>query len=296
MDELLPMRLFVKVAELHSFARAATELNISNSSATRLVMGIEDRLGARLLNRTTRSLSLTDAGHLYLAQIRHVIEEIDRVEETIASMHHEPIGSLKIAAPVMFGMHVLAPAIEAFKTLHPAIVPEVTIVDRHVDLVSEGFDVGLLLSQHISNNTLVKRPLMRLERIVCAAPQYLDGHGTPAHPHDLASHACLTFHADFAGEHLSFDQEDRTRFTVRPNKSASSNNIGLIRNWTLSGMGIAVLPDFLVKPDLDDGRLLALLPGYRLEELEMNIAYPSRRHFPRKARLFVDHLIDHFVS
>jgi len=119
MDELLPMRLFVKVAELRSFARAATELNISNSSATRLVMSIEDRLGARLLNRTTRSLSLTDAGHLYLAQIRHVIDEIDRVEETIASMHHEPIGSLKIAAPVMFGMHVLAPAIDAFKARRP---------------------------------------------------------------------------------------------------------------------------------------------------------------------------------
>ncbi|MBY4768661.1 LysR family transcriptional regulator [Burkholderia ambifaria] len=294
MDELLPMRLFIKVAELHSFARAATELNISNSSATRLVMGIEDRLGARLLNRTTRSLSLTDAGHLYLAQIRHVIEEIDRVEETIASMHHEPIGSLKIAAPVMFGMHVLAPAIAAFKTLHPAIVPEVTIVDRHVDLVSEGFDVGLLLSQRISTNTLVTRPLTRLQRIVCAAPRYVDAHGTPIHPHDLASHAYLTFHADFAGEYLSFDHEP-TRVAVRPNKSASSNNIGLIRNWALSGMGIAVLPDFLVEADLADGRLLALLPDYRLEDLEMNIAYPSRRHFPRKTRLFVDHLVEYFV-
>ena len=295
MDELLPMRLFVKVAELRSFARAATELNISNSSATRLVMSIEDRLGARLLNRTTRSLSLTDAGHLYLAQIRHVIDEIDRVEETIASMHHEPIGSLKIAAPVMFGMHVLAPAIDAFKTRHPAIVPEVTIVDRHVDLVSEGFDIGLLLSQHIGNNTLVKRPLTRINRIVCAAPHYVERHGAPAHPHDLASHAGLAFHADFAGEYLSFEHE-QTRITVRPNKSASSNNVGLIRNWALSGMGIAVLPDFLVKPDLDDGRLLALLPGYRLEALEMNVAYPTRRHFPRKARLFVDHLIEHFTS
>lgn len=295
MDELLPMRLFVKVAELRSFARAATELNISNSSATRLVMSIEDRLGARLLNRTTRSLSLTDAGHLYLAQIRHVIDEIDRVEETIASMHHEPIGSLKIAAPVMFGMHVLAPAIDAFKMRHPAIVPEVTIVDRHVDLVSEGFDVGLLLSQHISNNTLVKRPLTRLKQIVCAAPHYVDRHGAPAHPHDLTSHACLSFHADFMGEYLSFDH-DQTRITVRPNKSASSNNVGLIRNWALSGMGIAVLPDFLVQSDLDDGQLLALLPGYRLETLEMNVAYPSRRHSPRKARLFVDHLIDHFVG
>ncbi|WP_321820262.1 MULTISPECIES: LysR family transcriptional regulator [unclassified Burkholderia] len=294
MDEFLPMRLFIKVAELHSFARAATELNISNSSATRLVMGIEDRLGARLLNRTTRSLSLTDAGHLYLAQIRHVIEEIDRVEETIASMHHEPIGSLKIAAPVMFGMQVLAPAIDAFKARHPAIVPEVTMLDRHVDLVSEGFDVGLLLSQHIGNNTLVKRPLTRLKRIVCAAPSYIERHGAPAHPHDLASHACLAFHADFAGEHLSFDPGSAC-VTVRPNKSASSNNIGLIRNWALAGMGIAVLPDFLAAPDLAAGRLRELLADYRLEELEMNIVYPSRRHFPRKARLFIDHLIDHFV-
>ncbi|AFQ47225.1 LysR family transcriptional regulator [Burkholderia cepacia GG4] len=173
-------------------------------------------------------------------------------------------------------------------------MPEGTIVDRHVDLVSEGFDIGLLLSQQVSHNTLVKRPLTRLKRIVCAAPQYVERRGAPAHPHDLASPTCLAFHADFAGEYLSFEH-DHTRVTVRPNKSASSNNIGLIRRWTMSGMGIAVLSDFLVEPDLADGRLLTLLPDYRLEALEMNIAYPSRRHFPRKVRLFVDHLIEHFV-
>ncbi|KWH56040.1 LysR family transcriptional regulator [Burkholderia semiarida] len=295
MDELLPMRLFVKVAELQSFVRAATELNISNSSATRMIMSIENRLGARLLNRTTRSLSLTDAGHLYLAQMRHVIEEIDRVEETIASMHQEPIGSLKIAAPVMFGMHVLAPAIDAFKARHPNIVPEVTIVDRHVDLVSEGFDIGLLLSQHIGNSTLVKRPLMQFQRVVCASPRYVSRHGSPAHPHDLATHACLVFHADFASDYLTFEH-DQTRVTVRPNKAASSNNFGMIRNWALAGMGIAVLPDFLAEPDLHDGQLLALLADYRLEALQMNVAYPSRKHFPRKSRLFIDHLVEHFVS
>lgn len=295
MDEFLSIRLFVKVAELQSFARAAVELNISNTAATRLVMDIEERLGVRLLNRTTRSLSLTDAGHLYLAQMRHVIEEIDRVEEAIASTHHEPVGSLKIVAPVMFGMHVLGPAIDSFKACHPNIVPEVTLVDRHVDLVSEGFDVGLLLSQHISNSTLVKRLLTRLKLVVCASAQYLERRGAPAHPHDLAAHACLAFHSDFAGEYLSFDH-GHAHLTVHPNKSASSNNLGLIRSWALAGMGVAVLPDFLVEAELGDGRLQALLPDYRLEELQMNIAYPSRRHFPRKARLFVDHLVEHFVG
>jgi len=153
------MRLFVKVAELRSFARAATELNISNSSATRLVMSIEDRLGARLLNRTTRSLSLTDAGHLYLAQIRHVIDEIDRVEDTIASMHHEPIGSLKIAAPVMFGMHVLAHSVPPYNDELIAFGARYVELDellRHADIVS--LHCPLLPSTHhlINERTLAR--------------------------------------------------------------------------------------------------------------------------------------------
>ncbi|AXF21633.1 LysR family transcriptional regulator [Burkholderia pyrrocinia] len=295
MDELLSMRLFVKVADWQSFARAAADLNISNSSATRLIMSLEDRLATRLLNRTTRSLSLTDAGRIYLNQIRRVIDEIDHVEETIASLNHEPIGSLRIVAPVMFGMQVLAPALGSFKRRHPNVVPEVTIVDRHVDLASEGFDVGLLLTQRISGVNTVRRVLTRLALVVCASRQYVEQHGRPTHPRDLECHACLLFHSDYAGEYLLFECDD-AHLSIRPNKSASSNNMGLIRQFVLDGMGVAILPSFLVEQDIRDGRLLPLLDGYRIQDLEMNIAYPSRRHFPRKARLFVDHVLEHFAA
>lgn len=294
MDELQSMRLFVKVAEMQSFAKAAADLHISNSSATRLLLSLENRLGARLLNRTTRNLSLTDAGRLYFEQVRRLIDEIDCVEERIASLNHEPIGSLKIVAPVMFGIQMLAPALDTFKRQHPKVVPEVTVVDRHVDLVSEGFDVGLLITQRITGASTVRRVLTRFGLVICASREYVDRHGQPVHPRDLEHHACLLFQSDYAGESVSFDLGNM-RFAVRPNKSAASNNLGLIRQFALNGMGVAILPRFLVEDDLRDGRLLPLLGGYCVDDLEMNIAYPSRRHFPRKTRLFVDHVIEYFT-
>ncbi|WDD91202.1 LysR family transcriptional regulator [Burkholderia sp. FERM BP-3421] len=293
MDELLSIRLFIKVADLQSFARAAADLNVSNPTATRLIMSLENRLGTRLLNRTTRSLSLTESGQLYLKQMRGVIEDIDNAEAVLASLNHEPIGSLRIVAPVMFGMHLLAPVIGSFKHLHPKVIPEITIVDRHVDLVSEGFDVGLMLTQRISGANTIKRMLTRLDMVACSTPAYLEKHGCPRHPSELELHSCLLFQSDYVGDVLSFD-DDEASITVHPQKSASSNNLGLIRQLALNDMGIAILPDFLIQDDLRAGQLIPVLESFSIPELEMNIAYPSRRHFPRKTRLFIDHVIEHF--
>ncbi|WP_431820392.1 LysR family transcriptional regulator [Burkholderia sp. F1] len=295
MNELLSMRLFVKVADLQSFARAAADLDMSSASASRLIMSLEDRLGTLLLYRTTRSLSLTSAGRLYIEQIRKVIDEIDTVEDAIATLDHEPLGALRIVAPVMFGIHVLAPVIGSFKHRHPNVVPEITIVDRHVDLVSEGFDVGLMVTQRISGANTVKRVLTRLKLVVCSTRRYLERHGQPLQPGDLERHACLLYRADYAGEFVSFDHH-ATRVAVRPRKTASSNNLGLLRQLALNDMGIAILPAYLVDQDIREHRLVPLLDDYRLPDLEMNIAYPSRRHFPRKARLFVDHALEHFAA
>ncbi|CAM2174264.1 LysR family transcriptional regulator [Burkholderia orbicola] len=295
MDDLLSMRLFVKVADLQSFARAAADLNISNASASRLIMGLEDRLGARLLYRTTRSLSLTDTGRVYLMQIRKVIDEIDIAGDTITMLHHEPIGSLRIVAPVMFGIHLLAPVIGSFKHRHPNVVPEITIVDRHVDLVSEGFDVGLMVTQRIRGANTVKRLLTRLKLVACSTRRYLERHGRPRHPGELEQHACLWFQTDYARDCVSFEHH-ATCVAVRPRKTASSNNPGLIRQLALNDMGIAILPAYLVDQDIREHRLVPLLDDYRLPDLEMNIAYPSRRHFPRKARLFVDLALEHFAA
>jgi DNA-binding transcriptional LysR family regulator len=293
MDELLSIRLFIKVADLQSFARAAAELNVSNPTATRLIMSLENRLGTRLLNRTTRSLSLTESGQVYLKQMRGVIEDIDNAEAVLASLNHEPIGSLRIVAPVMFGMHLLAPVIGSFKHRHPKVIPEITIVDRHVDLVSEGFDVGLMLTQRISGANTIKRMLTRLDMVACSTPAYLEKHGCPRHPSELEFHSCLLFQSDYVGDVLSFDDHDSS-ITVHPQKSASSNNLGLIRQLALNDMGIAILPDFLIQDDLRAGQLIPVLESFSIPELEMNIAYPSRRHFPRKTRLFIDHVIEHF--
>ncbi|MEK6346419.1 MAG: LysR family transcriptional regulator [Burkholderia sp.] len=293
MDELLSMRLFIRVADQQSFAKAAADLHISNPSATRMIMGLEDRLGTRLLNRTTRSLSLTDAGQLYLNQIRGVIDDIDRVEDTLASLNHEPIGSLRIAAPVMFGMRMLAPLIRSFKLLHPKVVPEVTIVDRHVDLVSEGYDVGLTVAQRVSGANTVKRPLTTLEMVACTSPTYLERRGRPSHPSELEHHDCLTCQVDFAGEIVSFDGHDAA-IDVQPRRAAASNNIGMLREFALGGMGVAIVPRFVVAEDLEARRLVPILDAFTIPAVQICITYPSRRHFPRKSRLFIDHVLDHF--
>jgi len=293
MDELLSMRLFVKVATLQGFAKAASDLNISNSTATRLIASLENRLGARLLNRTTRSLSLTDAGRLYLKRAQTVIDEIDQAEEAIATLNQDPIGSLRIVAPVMFGLQMLAPVIGSFKHHHPKVVPEVAIVDRYVNLVSEGFDVGLMPTQRVNGADTVKRVLTHLKMIACATERYLDLYGRPDHPRDLERRPYLHFQTDYAGESIVFEREGE-RFIVRPQKSASSNNVGLIRQFALNDMGVAILPSFLAETDIEKKRLTRLLEDYRISDLEMNVIYPSRNHLPRKTRLFIDHVVRYF--
>ena len=147
MDHLQSMRVFVRVADLGSFARAASAMDISNAVATRHVADLEGRLGTRLLNRTTRSLSLTESGQVYLERARQILDELEDVEQMVVARNHEPLGSLRIVAPVVFGLHNLAPVLQTYAQRYPKVVPDVTLVDRQVDLVEEGFDVGIVIAR-----------------------------------------------------------------------------------------------------------------------------------------------------
>ncbi|MFM0482445.1 LysR family transcriptional regulator [Paraburkholderia strydomiana] len=295
MNQLQSMRVFVKVADLGSFVRAAGALDLSTAVVTRHVADLEARLGTRLLNRTTRRLSLTESGTTYLERVRHILDDLDGVEQMVVARHHEPVGTLRIVAPVVFGLQSLAPAVQSYTARYPEVVPDVTLADRHADLVEEGFDVGILAGRPARSASIVTRRLTTSQLTVCATPAYLTQHGTPTRPEDLLDHPCLSRPPEQGGEERVFSGPEGL-VRVRPATAIAANNSEMLRQFALLGMGVAILPSYLIARDLAFGRLVELLGDYRLPEIEITIAYPSRLHLPAKVRTFVDHLVEHFQS
>ena len=293
MDHLQSMSVFVKVADLGSFARAATTMDLSNAVVTRHVADLERRLGARLLNRTTRSLSLTEAGNVYLARAKQILDELEDVEQLIGARSHEPVGTLRIVAPVVFGLHNLAPLMQSYGRRYPRVVPDVTLVDRSIDLVEEGFDVGIVIARTSRSASVISRRLTAGCPIVCATPAFLERHGPVNHPDQLmhVPYLGLTL-AEWSSERVFTGPEGEVR--VRPTPVMAANNSELMRQLVLQNIGVAILPSYLVGHDLAAGRLLRLLPNYRLAKIDVNVVYPSRRHLPAKVRTFIDHLVEHF--
>ena len=293
MDHLQSMKVFVRVADLGSFARAAGAMDISNAVATRHIADLEGRLGTRLLNRTTRSLSLTESGQVYLERARQILDELEDVEQMVVARNHEPVGSLRIVAPVVFGLHNLAPVLQTYTERYPKVVPDVTLVDRQVDLVEEGFDVGIVIARQMRSASIVTRRLTTGCLTVCATPGYLEKHGVPTRPEDLSEHPSLSLPSEYFGDERVFTgPEGEVR--VRPTNVIVANNTEMLRQFALLGMGIAILPSYLIGNDTTRGKLVRLLSDYQLPQVEINVAYPSRRHLPAKVRTFIDHLVEHF--
>ncbi|SIT39067.1 Transcriptional regulator [Paraburkholderia ribeironis] len=293
MNQLQSMRVFVKVADLGSFVGAANALDLSSAVVTRHVADLEARLGTRLLNRTTRRLSLTESGATYLERVRHILDDLEGVEQMVVARNHEPVGTLRIVAPVVFGLHSLAPVVQSYAARYPDVVPDVTLADRQVDLVEEGFDVGILIARHMRSASIVTRRLMTGHLTVCATPAYLAQHGTPTRPEHLLEHPCLSRPSEQGGEERVFSGPDGD-VRVRPVNAVAANNTEMLRQFALLGMGVAILPSYLIGRDLASGRLVPLLGDYRLPQIEITIAYPSRLHLPAKVRTFIDHLVEHF--
>jgi DNA-binding transcriptional LysR family regulator len=293
MNQLQSMRVFVKVADLGSFVGAAGALDLSTAVVTRHVADLEARLGTRLLNRTTRRLSLTESGTTYLERVRHILDDLEGVEQMVVARNHEPVGTLRIVAPVVFGLHSLAPVVQSYAARYPDVVPDVTLADRHVDLVEEGFDVGILVARHMRSASIVTRRLTTGYLTVCATPAYLAQHGTPTRPEHLLSHPCLSRPAEQGGEERVFTGPNG-EVRVRPTNAIVANNTEMLRQFALLGMGVAILPSYLIGRDLASGRLVPLLRDYRLPQIEITIAYPSRLHLPAKVRTFIDHLVEYF--
>ncbi len=294
MDRFLEMQTFNAVVEAGSFVKAANALDISNAAVSRYVVDMETRLGVRLLHRTTRRLSLTEEGQVFYTRSKELLAELQEAEDEITSRRDAASGLLRINAPVTFGILHLAPLWGAFKALHPKVSLDVTLADRLVDLVEEGYDVAIRIAA-LENSSLVSRKLATTRIVLCASPQYLAQHGTPQHPGELANHAIISYSYRSAKDEWTFTGPQGP-VSVRTKPCIHTNNGDTCRAAALAHQGVILQPTFLVGQDLANGTLVELMPDYRSEELGIYAVYPTRKHVSAKVRALIEFLATHFAG
>jgi len=288
MDRLLSMRTFAHVVDEGSFAAAARRLDLNQAVVTRLVADLESHLGARLLNRTTRSLGLTEAGEAYLNRCRQILADVDQAEEMVGAGATRVAGRVRVAVPVVFGLEVMSTRLPRFRQAHPDVVLDVELIDRPVDPIVEGFDLAIVPAAYGISNSLIARPLAEKPIILAASTSYLAAAGTPRVPNDLLSHAFIGYSQSPWRERLKLSDTDGRPANVAVNNVLQSNNFALIRNAVRDGLGIGVLLQYTIEDDLAAGRLQHVLPEWHVGTIDLNLVYPSREYMPRRVRAVID--------
>lgn len=294
MDRFQSFGTFAKVVELGSFAAAAERLDVSTSAVSRQVADLEAHLEVRLLNRTTRRLSLTEAGQAFYERCVQLLADL---EETEASVHSEavaPKGTLRVTCGVTFGERYLAPAVAEFAGRHPQVAFDVDLSDRTVDLVEEGFDLAIRIGP-VGQQALVARRIGDTQLVCCAAPSYLARRPVPNTPDDLQQHECLAYTYAATANAWTFEGPDGARHTPRLSFRHRANNGRMLAAMAVAGVGITLEPDFIVATEVRAGRLMRILPGYQPPRSPISAVYPSRRHLSAKVRSFVDFLAERYA-
>ena len=293
------MRVFARVVDRGSFASAARELNLSPAVVTRLVADLEEHLGARLINRTTRRLALTDTGELYLERVRQILSEVDEAEALASAATSEPRGHLRVLSPPAFAVHQLAKHLPKFRAKFPRVTIELS-VPGPVETVDENFDISIIqVARPLADGDFVARLLARSEVIICASPEYLDQRGRPNHPSDMPQHDAML--PPFVREitlyrgHFGDDEPVGDAVTLAPSRSAlSTTHIDTMYAAALAGLGVAGLPSFVVEDALLEHALERILPEWHLLTGTLYAAMPTRKHVPARTRAFVDFLVETF--
>jgi len=276
---------FVCVVETESFTAAAKRLEVSVAHISRQVNQLEDRLGAKLLYRTTRKLRLTEVGEVYYQHARKILDDMQAAERAVMEMEGKPTGKLRITAPVYYGEYFLAPLVNDFLLQYPELDLELKLTNETVDLVKEGYDLAIRLGT-LDSSSLMCRKLARRTQYLCASPAYLAAHGTPQTLADLANHRCLGGSLD----HWRFLENGKLR-NWRVGSAWSCNSGLALKDAALKGLGIVQLPDYYVQAALAQGSLVSLLESHRLPDDGVWVVYPQNRHLSPKVRLLVDFLV-----
>jgi DNA-binding transcriptional LysR family regulator len=288
MDKLTSMNVFVRVAKAGSFAGAARDLNISRAMATKHIMSLESSLDTRLFNRTTRSLSLTEVGRSYLDRCQQVLLDVDEMESAVTHLQSEPRGLLKISAPPVIGATHIAPALAEFLKLHDDLTVDIVLQGSQVDLIDEGVDIAIYLGE-LEDTSLVARKLASSDLVVCGSPAYFEKYGVPKDPEDLINHSCLI--------NWAREPRDRWKFKgilgereVRVTGRIQANVADPIRMAADGGLGMVMLPKYIVGRDIEKGKLRVVLEEYSIAPLEIHAVYPHRKYLSAKVRDFLDFL------
>lgn len=294
LNKLREIECFIAVADLGSFVKAADALGISKAAVSRTVLELEARLGSRLMQRTTRRLSLTEAGILYLERCKQIVAALDAADDLLSAGASKPSGLLRINAPQTFGVLHLAPLWPIFLDRNPGVSLDITLSDRIVDIIDEGFDLAIRIAR-LSDSTLVHRKLATTSLHVCASPAYLEQHGTPLHPHELAQHQAISYSYNASKDDWHFAGPEGP-VSVKVNSRMHVNNGDSCVAAALGGIGVTRQPTFMIDQYLRSGQLVALLDGYTSPELGIYAVYPSRAHLPAKVRAMLDFLSEAFAQ
>lgn len=286
MIQLDQLAAFVKVAELGSYTRAAETLDLSRTRVSRQVMALEEALGARLIQRTTRRLHLTEAGERYLARAQAILLALDEAAADVGSGTNTVSGRLRINGPMSFGTRYLAPQVAAFMQAHPALEVRLDLNDRRVDLLEEGYDLAIRIGS-LPDSSLIAKRLTRCQLVFCASPEYLTQHGTPEHIDDLVQHRCLRYRS---GQTSGDWRLGNQLFSVAG--PLESNNGDMLTHAAEAGLGIAQQPSFLVTESIASGRLVPILTHLPPTLLDIHALYPAKRFLPAKVVRFIDQLAD----
>ena len=295
MDRLAAIRAFTQVVESGSFAKAAERLGLSTTATSRQVAELEAHLQTRLLNRTTRKVSLTEGGRAFHERAVQLLADLEEAEQEASRAAIVPRGVIKLTTAVNFGVRHVAPAIAGFLARYPDVRFDVSLSDRVVDLVEEGLDLAIRIGTAGPHN-VVARKLGETRVVPCASPDYLAKHGTPQVPEDLARHNCFTYEYVTPRNVWTFRDADGRERPVRVSGSLHSNNGDLLAEAAARGAGIVFEPAFIVGPDVRAGRLVPLLQDFTPPPLPIYAVYSSRKHLSAKVRLFIDFLVGHFAG
>jgi len=292
MDKLDAMQAFTKVVSLSSYAEAGRALGLTRSAVSKAVMELEQLLGARLLDRTTRRVSPTEAGRAYYERCLDILASVEETELQVSRLHDEPRGVLKVNAPMSFGALYLGAAMADFMTAYPELKVELTLNDRFIDPIEEGVDITIRIAT-LADSSLIARKLAPARRVLVASPGYLSRHGAPQRPEDLAHHRCLNYGHSTALQRWQLMQ-DGELITVPITSLLCSNNGDVLKAAALADQGITKLPTFLVGPDIEAGRLQVVMPAYPPAELGIYALYSPSRYLAAKTRVLIDFLVRRF--
>lgn len=287
MNPFEDMRLFCQVMESGSFTAAAEQLGLSKQFVSRRLIQLEERLGVRLLNRSTRRLDVTPLGQSYYESALRLLSDVEQVEQGIAGQNSEPRGTLRLSAPLSFAMAHLGCLLPSFLQRYPHVSVEVDLSDRPVDLIGEGYDLVLRIGT-LEDSTLIARRIASVERVYCASPEYLARRGTPLKPEDLADHDCLPYGH---GRQVQWRFQTKGKLqSVNVSGRMRVNNGELLRDTAIAGLGVTYLPTFIVAEALKDGRLVTLFEDFAPEALTLSAVYPQHRQSSRPVQALVEFL------